>query len=250
MPQRSPLTTFESRLLKSLSRKRVRLRGSWLLGLTGIVTLLVWDWKLLLATGSGITGMLLLYLIQGNWQAYLSTLQRFVSGSNRQLVFAVSGGGIASVTTYMAIAIWMETDNHWLATSSILQGFAMLAIISLLLWQNLGDSFSTRDETEFSQHLKNLTAVDPLQRLIAIRQITHLLIHQKLNPLYQQQTVEYFRLMLSQEQPSVIQNAILESLQALDKEQPLTKPTKPLQIPLSLKRSTKRVRSSEFRVRR
>ena len=80
--------------------------------------------------------MLLAYLMQ-EWdcQIYGSSLRRFFSGFNRQLTLAVGSGGIATLSTYMAVSIWVDSDSPWIAAGAILQGFGTLATLILLVWQ-------------------------------------------------------------------------------------------------------------------
>ncbi len=199
--------------------------------------MLFWNWKLLLATSAGILLMLLVYAMQGwNWQVYWSNWRRFFTGSNRQLTVAVGSGGLAALSTYLAASIWVDSENRWIAAGTILQGFGTLLTLILLLWHAIADRLN-RDEAKFEQLLKDLADAAPLKRLIAVRQLAHLVNHSRLSNGYRHQLVEYFRLMLSVEQEPAIRDAVLESLQNWDITQLKNQDNQPLQFPLNLKPS-------------
>ncbi|NES80173.1 MAG: hypothetical protein F6K10_00980 [Moorea sp. SIO2B7] len=233
--QDSSSNKYKSRVFKSFSRKRFGKISVWLLFLTAVVAMLCWNWKLLLATGAGVGLMLLVYVMQGwDWKVHWSDLQRFLSGSNRQLSLAVGSGGIAALSTYIAASIWAESENRWLATGLIIQGFGTLFTLVLLLWHIVSHQVN-QDEGKFELLLNDLTDIDPLKRLFAVRQLTRLATNTRLSQSYRCQLGEYFRLMLSYEKETIIRNAVFESLQVLDTSQLRTKENQPLQIPITLK---------------
>lgn len=232
---------IEGQLIPTLSRKEIRKMSRWLLISFGTSTMLLWNWKLVLATVSGVGLMLLVYFIQGwNWQAYLSHWRKFFTGSGGKLTVAVGSGGFAALSTYIAASIWADSENRWLATGTILQGFGTLLTLLLLGWHIIGDR-SGQDETKFEQLLLDLTATDPLKRLIAVRQLSNLMSKPRLRQVYEQQLVEYFCLLLSKEQEPIIREAVLKSLQKWGKELPRHQSDRVSQIPLDLQRSSKRV---------
>jgi hypothetical protein len=204
-----------------------------------IFALLWWmNWKLFLATTVGIGLMSLGYLLQNpHWQRYYQKWRNFLVGSNRQLVLAVVAGSSGAFCTYLAASVWADADNQWLATGSILQGAASLTTLLLLLWSLRGKKASSL-EAKLDRLLADLTHSDRLKRLIAIRQLTRLLITNRLSAEHYHQSIEYFHLMLSEPQPQIIRNALLESLDILATEQATIKPT-PIKIPLQLQRSRK-----------
>jgi hypothetical protein len=217
---RSP--QISNTLLKWLLERLTRSPGP-----LAILTLLaVWGWwnsQLLASTGLGIGAMILVYRAESwDWQQLRSNLKQFWHSPSRRLVLAVASGGIATLGTYMSFAIWAESDSHWIALSAILQNFGTIAIIALLVRQILSHSAS-KDEAVLDRILADLTDVDPVKRLIAVRQMTDLVK----NPGFRKQsslkssialshTAECFRLMLSQEPEALVRNALLEGLQTLD----------------------------------
>lgn len=184
--------------------------------LTIIVAMLIWNWKLLLATSVGVSMMVLVYSMQHwNWQERLSELHQFFNGPNRQLTLAVISGGIATVSTYMAAAIWMDSSSRWIATGAILQGLGTLATIVLLAWQ-IVSFYGNRQANKFDELLTNLTEKDPLKRLIAVRHLEKLATRNRLSPSHQRSIADCLQLLLNQEEEVVVRNAVFDSLQALE----------------------------------
>jgi hypothetical protein len=222
-------------ILKSRSSRKL---GNWLLGIIAIIIILLWNWKLLLATVIGCGIMLLTYLLPSwNWRLYWSKLQ--INSFQRQLIVAVGSGGLAAFGTYLAASIWTEAKNPWLATGTIFQGLISLATFVILLWQIISLKLQ-RQEVLFEQYQKDLTEVNPLKRLIAIRKLTRLLTNHRLKAVEAYQLKESFELMLSLEPEKMIRNALLESLQLWEQTKasnPLKNP--PLKIPLQMKKELK-----------
>lgn len=205
--------------------------------LTVIVAMLMWNWKLLLATGVGVGIMVLVYSMQ-YWRFSLrwSDLQRWLNGPNRQLTLAVASGVIATLTTYMAATVWSDSDSAWLAAGSILQGLGTLLTIILLVWQ-IVNFYTQQQESKFDELLVKLTHTDPLERLIAVRQVSKLVTRDRIDSM-QQTTMQCLQLLLLRETETVIREAVLDSLQALEALQPLAQPQptgKPLSTPVVFK---------------
>ena len=144
------------------------------------------------------------------WQRLTS----FLTGYNRRLLLAVASGSLGGLVTYIIASIWADTENHWLATGSILQGLGTLITLILLGWQINRES-TQRYEAKFEQLLEDLTADNSLKRLIAIRQLTNLAYKKVLDREQQTQLIEYFCLMLTQSQEPSLQEALLDSLDIL-----------------------------------
>ena len=204
-------------------------------GFCFLVFALLWwlNWKLFLATSVGIGLMSLCYLLQNpHWQRYYQKWQNFFVGSNRQLTLAVVTGASGAFCTYLAATVWTDAENQWLATSSILQGFVSLATLTVLLWSLRGKK-ATSTAAKLDQLLADLSHSDRLKQLVAIRQLTRLLVSNCLSSEHYQQSIEYFHLMLSEPQPTIVRNALLESLALLEPEKILKQPN-PVKIPLQL----------------
>ncbi len=181
--------------------------------------------------------MVLVYWMQEtwNWQVRWSDLRRFLKGSNRQLTLSAGSGAVATLSTYMAVSIWIDSDSPWIAAGAILQGLGTLLTLILLVWQIIGWQVN-RQEAQVDQLLTELTDIDPLKRIIAVRQLTRLLTHAQFEQATQRTVADYLRLLLSREQESVIREAVLDCLQALDKVQQLSLAAV-LSTPAALKRS-------------
>ena len=86
----------------------------------------------------------------------------------------------------------------------------------------------------------DLSDRDRLKRLVAIRQLTRLLVNNRLSAEHYQQSIEYYRLMLCEPQPAVIKTALLDSLEILGAEKILQQPTA-VKIPLQIEHTRKPV---------
>ena len=222
----------------SVENQKLRLIYRRLLSCAVFAFLWWMNWKLFLATTVGIALMSLCYLAQNShWQRYCQKWRNFLVGSNRQLVLAVGAGASGAFCTYLAASVWADADNRWLATGSILQGFASLTTLALLLW-SLRDRKAASSENKLEQLLADLSHGDRLKRLVAIRQLTRLLVSNRLSSEHYYQTIEYYHLILSEPQPPVIKNALLESLELLGAE-PTANKNSTVKIPLNLHRSYK-----------
>ena len=205
----------------------------------GVFALLWWmNWKLFLATSVGIGSMSVCYLTQNShWQSYCQRWRKFFVGSNRQLTLSISTGAFGAFGTYLAASIWADTDNQWLATGSILQGIMSLATLIVVLWSLRGKQASSL-EAKMDRLLMDLSDRDRLKRLVAIRQLTRLLVNNRLSAEHYQQSIEYYRLMLSEPQPAVIKDALLDSLNILGADKIRPQPLA-VKIPLKLDRVRK-----------
>lgn len=217
---RSPVvsTAFLKWLLERLTRSK---------GWVAVVTLAaVWGWwnsQLLFSTGLGIAAMMLVYRGQSwDWQLLRAKGEQFWEGPNRRFVLAVGTGGIATLGAYMSLAIWADSESHWMALSLILQNLGTIAIAGLLLRQALSLGTS-KDEVALDRILADLTDPDPVKRLIAVRQMTDLVNKGGFGPvssvkssIARSRAAECFRLMLSREPEALVRNALLEGLQTWD----------------------------------
>ncbi|MEL6495777.1 MAG: ATP synthase subunit I, partial [Cyanobacteria bacterium J06623_7] len=156
-----------------------------------VFALLWWmNWKLFLATGMGIGAMSACYLSQNShWQTYCQKWRKFLVGSNRQLTITVGTGGAAAFCTYLAASVWADADNQWLATGSILQGIISLTTLSCLLW-SIRSHKANSLEDKLDHLLLDLSDRDRLKCLVAIRQLTRLLLSNRLSAEHYHQSIE------------------------------------------------------------
>ncbi len=240
--QDSPLAEVSSDTLKHLGRQRWPNSGSWLLVTSGMAALVFWNGRLVLATSVGVATMAIAYLLQdGQWQ--VPDFRAWLKGWNRQFLLTVTSGGVATLGTYLVTSIWAETTSHWIATLLILQGSATLGMLGLLIWQSLTPK---RDipPTQLSDMLPDLTAIDPLKRLIAIHRITEILEQPETDRAQYRQMANYFRLMLSREDQSIVREALLEGLQLTTAGRAIpASPAEPLAMPLAKVRARAHVES-------
>lgn len=178
-----------------------------------MVALLCWHWQLLLATLGGVLVMQAIYFFpRWNWRKIIRDWEYLATNSNRQFSLAVFGGGIASLIVYLLSSLFAKTDNPWLATGVICQALVSLASFLLLVWQLLTKN-SYQSQTKWEKSITDLTAVEPLKRLIAIGELTNLAKGKQLNTTELAQLREYLQLMLSVETEPIIRQAIATSLE-------------------------------------
>ncbi len=225
--------SLDTRSYRGWARRLNRSKG-WLLGGLGGLLLLWFFWQWLLALTVGLAVMLGVYLGQQGQLKSWRGWQRLWGRANRALSLSALAGLMATGTAYLSLAIWLESDRSWLASGVILEGLALLAILSLLLWRQFG--FAAKSE-QHSTDLTQLASSDPLQRLIAIRQLTQT-AQQPYSPLAPSHLSECFRLMLDRETEPLLCNALIESLQQLDPTKHPTNPIQPGSSPLPLRRQT------------
>ncbi|MFQ4145962.1 armadillo-type fold-containing protein [Chlorogloeopsis sp. ULAP02] len=229
------LPEFKLRATKNIALKRFQEPGGVLGFLTIAIAMLLWNWKLLLASSVGVGIMILTYSIQGwNWQLRWSEIRKFLNSPSHRLAIAVSSGGIACVSTYMAAAIWFDAKSPWIATGLIVQGLGTLLTLILVLWQ-IVNFYGFQEENQLDRLVENLTEKDPLKRLVAVRQITKLFTRKRVDFCEQQNITECLQLLLRQEEEPAIREAIFQSLQALEQLQILSPTTTAIKIPTHTK---------------
>ena len=244
LPKRSPdlsLSRLLQEIFQLLARPEVYKWGRWSVASFGATLMFSWDWKLVVATGMGMGGMGLVYLASGkNWQQYWLVWQPFLKGSQGKLTLAVGSGAIASLSTYLAAAIWAESDNRWLATGTVLEGMGTLLTLTLLGWHIVSQQ-NQESETQLEKCLNQLTEPDPIKRLIAVRQLIKLKSKGTLPSRDRHQIEDYFHLLLKQESEPLIRQAIAEHLHLENSSYPRSNINPPLNFPLNLQDSLKPV---------
>ncbi|GET42449.1 hypothetical protein [Microseira wollei] len=231
------LPKFKSRSLKSLSSQSFGKLGIWLLGLTMATLLLFWLWKLWLVMGVGVLAMIFVYRLQEwDWQLYWLNLRQFLCDPNRQLTIAVASGGLASLSTYLAVEIGSDSQSFWIAVGVLLQGVTTLFTLVLLIWQLIAGKLS-QEETQFDALVADLTDAKPLKRLIAVRRLVRLATKGKFDLAKERSLADYFRLMLERESEPVVKDALIAGLQALEGVKQLSAGNPSLSMPNTVKRS-------------
>lgn len=206
--------------LKRLRLQRETLAWGTAAALGG--TMLLWNWKLFFATGTGMSATLGVYLLlQSNWRLRWADLRRWFSGSQRPIVLAAVTGGLATVSTYMATAIWVTSDNHWMASGFILEGLATLAILGLLAWQTLHRVLG-RDDVDLNGMLSQLSQDDPLKQVMALRQLERWILRELLEEQEQQTILDCCQVLLTRDLDPVVREAALALLASQSTQESLS----------------------------
>lgn len=208
---------------------------------TIVLAMLLWNWKLLLATSIGVGTMVSAYSLQKrDLSNYWLQLSQFFDKHNRRLLIAVFSGGIASFTSYTAIAVFIGSKNPWIATGALMQGAGTLLSLILLVWliSTINDN---KEQNQIDQLLQKLTESDPLKRLIALRQLTKLVTRFDIDVLERKAVIDCLQLLLTTEEETLIRDTAFDSLQAIEKLQTSNGgaiPLKPLFVKAKQKAST------------
>ncbi|MGK7940364.1 MAG: hypothetical protein AB4062_09490 [Crocosphaera sp.] len=209
-------TRLKGNVTRFLSQKQQRKMVIWFLGATGTTLMLGWNWQLVCATLAGVSFMRLLHSLQtGSWQPRWLHWRNFFESSQGKLAIAVSGGGCAVISSYIALVVWSNAENRWLATGLILQGLGTFLILGLLVWQLL-DGPRKKQANQHQEWISQLTDSNPLKRLIAVQSLSNLLANKQLTKTENKQLLGYFYVMLNQETDMVIRQALLEGCQISD----------------------------------
>jgi hypothetical protein len=198
-----------------------RLQKSWGWGasLAVLGVGIVWNWPLVLAVSLGGAVMVWVYLSRQGWWRLPKAWnwQQLWSRPNRSMTLAVASGGVATVGSYLAIAIWRESHS-WLATGIIIEGGMVLGVLLLMAWQRFDQSLDPTVSIDpiSSKLLADLTDADPLKRLIAIRLLAQQAASSTL-PLSSADLSDCFRLMLNRETETVVCSALLDGLRQLNR---------------------------------
>ena len=202
-----------------IGRDRLMHSWWWIASLLVLALLILWNGSLVLSVGLGLAIVIWVYRAQlGWWQLPKAwNWQKLWSRSNRSLTLAVAIGGITAGGSYLAIGIWRESRHSWLAMGIITEGLMVLTVLLMMVWQKIGHSLEREPEVIFYP-LTDLAAVDPLKRLIAVRQLTQQALNVKAAlPLESAHLADCFRLMLDRETEPTICSALLDGLHSLNR---------------------------------
>lgn len=242
--QESCFTLITSDSAKQLSHWFTQIRGKLLTGVI-LTALVLWNWQLSAAIAIGILVLVLVYLgQQGEFNRLTGMWQRLGHPSNRSLTVAVTAGGTATLSTYLAVSVWQEAGSSWMLAGLIVQAFMTLAILLLLVWQRFNADWGEPDrlERQVDCWLTELADPDPLKRLIAVRQLTRAIAQPSRSPAAVAGDIaDYFRLMLNRETEPIVCRALLESLQTLNRTPQLQPGGEPCSIPLATKPARARI---------
>jgi hypothetical protein len=207
-------------LLTDIIRDQIQAAGRWMRRLgnsmpaqgvaaVGATALLVWNWRLLLATGMGV-GMTVLVYRSTHFPLRSVGVKLMRSLLDSPLLLALITGFVSVIISYTTLLVWQDTGQLGIALAVLLQGACTLLTIGLLLRQLMKPS---APETTYDQWVTQLMAPDPLQRLIAVRRLSQM---DMLTVAQRQELSEYFQLLLAQELQPQIRDVALSSLKRLD----------------------------------
>ncbi|NJK30789.1 MAG: hypothetical protein HC851_01320 [Acaryochloris sp. RU_4_1] len=207
------LQTRVSRWTRLIERQGL---GVWLIALGVTLLLMRWNGLLLFSLLMGLGTTLLVQQVYSRPLCSWQTLVKWFTGSYTTSILAVGCGLLSLIASYITLLIWRDTNSFWLALAILLQGLGVLSVLGLCLWQLFKQDKQRLTPTQIDYWINHLTALDPLKRLIAIRQINHFVESTCLDSQRTQELREYLQLLLQQESEPTIQNAITEGLEILN----------------------------------
>jgi len=188
----------------------------WIAVCAAVVVMLCWNWQLVVVTSIGAISMLIAYAAQGwNWDGLFLRVQQFIHNPHRRLIAAVGTGTLTVLVTAIMIAIWGSTENHWLASASLLQLIATLLTLMFLAKQAV-DRWVEKQQIGIDHLVSRLGATDDLERLIAVRQLAQCVQQSRLPFNQEQAIIEYCQVLLSREAVPAVRDAALDTLEALN----------------------------------
>jgi hypothetical protein len=183
----------------------------------------LWNWRLLLTGGLGLGTLVYLYRLPRHAQQQLwaqvldlsQTANQLLQQSlraprNSPLLLAIGGASVVALTTYLLTG--QETGGS-AAVMLTLQGWVILGLGGLLLGQRLQQQTAVQEQ-RVDEWLVNLTHHEPLQRLIAVRQLQRLRRLGQLDASQRQLLTEAFCLLLAKERQIIIRNALFDEAPA------------------------------------
>ena len=199
-----------------LNHKKRRKLLLCLSGSMGTTLMLAWDPKLVAATltGMGLMGVVC-WVQTDKFQSYWLYCYDFSQTFQGKLAIAVISGGFGAIGSYIALDIWSNAQNRWLATGLILQGLGTFVTLGLLSWQ-LFNIPRKKQENQYQEWVSQLTDVNVLKRLIAVENLFNLIEKKQLTPIQAKQIRGYFRLMLNQETEVIVSQVVLQCCQLLN----------------------------------
>ncbi len=217
-PTQQTLATWTQTLSQTASSRtqisiKSRRAGQALLFSLSAIALLIWNWQLLIALAVGLAAMALIYQLQTrDLQPWIAGLRHWLNGPHRLLLLCVPCGSIAMLGTYLGANLWDDTHNTWLVSCILLQGLGMMAGLALLSLQTVNQQ-SDRSDNHLDDALAELTHPNPLNRLIAVRQLNRLSDRNLLTPEQTRIANQALQLLLTQEPETLVREATLHSLE-------------------------------------
>lgn len=206
---------FSHRFSQGIDRQRL---GVWFIALLGSLLLMVWDGRLLISITIGLGAALLIQ------QQYINpatghTVLKWLSTPPSTTVIAIGCGFLSLIASYLTLQIWHDTNSLGLAIAILLQSLGLLTLLCLFGWRLFKQDQERFNSNQMNDWINHLTALDPLKRLIAVRQICRYFEASPLDDRQTQEIREYFHLLQQQESEPSIQNAILEGLAQINSDQ-------------------------------
>ena len=219
---------------------------------SGGLLLAIGEPKLVVTAIAAVTVMLTVYQSDKiDWKTWWLKLSWLITGINRKLFFAVGGGGLVAIASYLILTIWSELDNHWLATVIILQGVTTCTGLGVVIWYLLRQkSFNLESSVNsFDNLILHLTSSSSVQRFWTINQLINLRENNHLNPEQINQLKDYFLLMAKVERNAIVLKKIEDDLlRSFPSSTPEIDLSQPLNIPAHYQAKTSPIQQHQAKI--
>lgn len=166
----------------------------------GVLVMVLTNWRLVVTLLCGTTAMLIAY-------------QYRRSGTPTQrLVWALAIGSGSVFVCYLLLMLLQSHPNSWVSIATAVQFLAVLAILALLLYQNLGESSKARSVNHL---ILQLASEDHLTRLIALQELQRKASEHSLSFQQEQQLKEYCQILLEQNASPALTKAAWATIESL-----------------------------------
>ena len=199
------------RLIRRCRRQGQASLRAWLVALTVLLILVIWNSYLVLAIaiGLGVT-----FRIDRRSRQSGAWLQQSLRSSFAPIPLSATSGSLATLGTYSFLEIWRHTGSFGLAIAALLPELSVLVLMGVLVSQSPSLGERTRAHL-YDWAVADLVALNPLKRLIAVRQLTQWGQQQPLPAQQRREITDYLQLLLQQEPDPLVRNAVQEGLERL-----------------------------------
>jgi hypothetical protein len=180
-----------------------------LLMLLGAIAFWHWNAPLLVAVLMGCVSSFLLYsMTQRSFSGH--KIKQWLQSPNAPMVLSVGAGVGILLLSYSALAVWQDLGSPWLAMMLFTQEAGIFGALGLAVWLML--TRQNQPLHSFERCVAGLLHRDELRRLMAVRQLTALIVQGPLSGTERSHALDYLHLLAQKENSPVVGKAIQEGL--------------------------------------
>ena len=200
------------RLIRRCQRQGQASVTAWLGVVLVLLVLWLWNWILVLALVIGVSMAMGCTRWLRPWRGSRQSWTEL--GIFAPIPLALTSGALAALGTYGFLAIWRDTGSVGLAVAAMLPELSVLAVLGLLLGSQPNPQVRGKSQ-QVDRAVADLVALNPLKRLIAVRQLTQWAQAQQLSLQQQRDVADYLQVLLQQEPEPLVRKAVREGMEHL-----------------------------------